>query len=308
MKLVYHKSQTGNFGDDLNAWLWHELLPADFFDDDPRELFYGIGTLLSRGLPQAPLKIIFGTGTGYKKPPVVDASYRIYFVRGPLTAQRLGLPATLAIADPAYLILNTAFARQTVRPEYQAVVIPHHLTMELVDWTQIAKATGIPVIDPRGPCLDVIHKIRAAKLIITESLHGAIVADAFRVPWVPIRISHRFLDFKWADWAHSLDLDITPLNLPPVFHGPLGFGKRTTNFVRNHVARVGLGPASWVRRPYRRSSPAETERFAKALAELAKTGRCCLSGDQTLEQVLVRLTAQVERLSEWQRIGAKGES
>ena len=35
MKLYYYKAPLGNFGDDLNPWLWPRLLP-DIFDDDGR--------------------------------------------------------------------------------------------------------------------------------------------------------------------------------------------------------------------------------------------------------------------------------
>ena len=297
MKLVYCQLDPGNFGDDLNAWLWTELFPPGFFDDDPQELFYGIGTLLSNRLPKTPRKIIFGAGTGYKKPPAIDETYSIYFVRGPLTARRLGLAPTAAIADPAYLILNTAFAREPRECNHAVTVIPHHLTMESVDWKLLAGLTGISILDPRGPCLDVIRRIRATQLVITESLHGAILADAFRVPWIPVRISHRFLDFKWADWAQSINLDFTPQDLPPVFHGPIPFPKRTTNFLRNRVATAGLGPAAWTRRPYRQNSPVDNERFGQALVNLAKTGQSLLSSDRTLHHILASLTTQVDRLS-----------
>ena len=296
MKLVYCKMDPGNFGDDLNAWLWAELLPPGFFDDNPQELFYGIGTLLSHRLPQTPHKIIFGAGTGYKPPPVLDDTYSVYFVRGPLTAQRLGLPPTRAITDPAYLVLNTASAREPVDRTQAVALIPHHQTMATVDWPLITGRTGIPIIDPRGPCQDVIRRIRATRLVITESLHGAILADAFRVPWIPIRLSYRFLDFKWTDWAQSVDLDFTPCDLPPIFHGPLPAQQRALNCLRHRLASAGLGPTRWTRRPYRNSSLAETERFTTALEELAKTGRPLLSTDPTVQRLRAQLTAQVERL------------
>src|SRR5882762_4159193 len=118
MLLYYHKDPKGNFGDDLNPWLWDRLLPGFFRGDFPHEpklrnacpdgetLFIGIGTLLNRdrNIPEGPRKIVFGSGSGYGPPPVIDASWDISCVRGPLTAEMLGLDKSLAVTDPAVLV------------------------------------------------------------------------------------------------------------------------------------------------------------------------------------------------------------
>ena len=35
MKLFYYKDPTGNFGDDLNPWIWYSLAPELFNDKNP---------------------------------------------------------------------------------------------------------------------------------------------------------------------------------------------------------------------------------------------------------------------------------
>ena len=45
MQLFAWEGDARNFGDELNRLLWPRLLP-DFFDDDPAELFLGIGSVL----------------------------------------------------------------------------------------------------------------------------------------------------------------------------------------------------------------------------------------------------------------------
>lgn len=37
MKLYYYESKEGNFGDDLNRWLWDSIFPG-FFDSDENRL------------------------------------------------------------------------------------------------------------------------------------------------------------------------------------------------------------------------------------------------------------------------------
>ena len=46
-------------------------------------------------------------------------------------------------------------------------------------------------------------------------MHGAIVADTLRIPWVPVVCSPAIPPFKWIDWTRSLDLDYRPRGLPP---------------------------------------------------------------------------------------------
>ena len=51
MKLYYYKSPKGNFGDDLNPWLWNRLRP-ELFSENSDILFVGIGTLINHRLPK----------------------------------------------------------------------------------------------------------------------------------------------------------------------------------------------------------------------------------------------------------------
>jgi succinoglycan biosynthesis protein ExoV len=46
-------------------------------------------------------------------------------------------------------------------------------------------------------------------------MHGAIIADYFRTPWIPVKISRKILDFKWHDWCESIDVQYEPVLLQP---------------------------------------------------------------------------------------------
>ncbi len=109
MKLYYYNAQEngfkrGNFGDDLNPWIWHQLIPELFADQQDSTLFVGIGTLLNEFLPKDPQKVIFGAGAGYGGVDIRKGQFRVYFVRGRLTAKLLEIPEEKAITDPAILV------------------------------------------------------------------------------------------------------------------------------------------------------------------------------------------------------------
>lgn len=305
MKLVYHKSRGGNFGDDLNEWLWSELLGADFFDGDERELFYGIGTIISRSsisrssisrsIPRESRKIIFGSGAARESPLHLDGTFDVRCVRGPLTARALRLPPELAITDPACLVVETDFGRLEVGKEHGVSLVPHHLSLGMLDWESASALSGMRLIDPTGPYLSVMEEIRKSRIVVTESLHGAIIADAFRIPWVAIRYGHRFLEFKWRDWAESMRIDLSIVELPFAFHGTLTASMRVKNLLRRVFAGL-LRKTRWSRLPYRRSSEEEIAGFIRALSRVPVEARPSLSRDGELRAALGRLGEAMDAL------------
>lgn len=222
MKLFYYKARNGNFGDDLNAWLWQQLIP-DLFDDDESTAFFGIGTVINDRLyervPEAKKIVVFGSGVGYGKQhltnlPKVDDSWKIYCLRGPLSAQALGVSPELAVTDGALLIrrLYKATGNKTSRFAY----MPHVDQAERGGkaWKSVCDQLGFGYIDPRWSREEVLSSISQTEVLLTEAMHGAIVADALRVPWVPIQTnSTKILGFKWWDWCLSVGVEYQPRNL-----------------------------------------------------------------------------------------------
>lgn len=231
MKICYYHDSEGNFGDDLNAWMWPRLLPdlfngtckhgQEYYDDNNDEpaLFYGIGTILDERIPSKPQKYIAGVGTGYFAPPVIDDSYNVYFVRGPKTAQKLGLDPSLGIGDPAILLRE--LLKKPENPRHGTSLIMHCDTAKTGYWKRIADRLGIHHIDPRSTDpLKVINELIASEYVITESLHGAIIADAYNIPWCPITTMPSINQFKWHDWCETINIDYQPAPLVSIYNDP----------------------------------------------------------------------------------------
>ena len=121
MKLYYYQDAAGNFGDDLNPWLWYGMAP-ELFDQDDSSLLVGIGTLINNKVPAQPRKLVFGSGVGYNGAPQVDANWKFYCVRGPLSAHTLGLDPSLALTDPAVYLAQLKGAELDALTEL--VVVP----------------------------------------------------------------------------------------------------------------------------------------------------------------------------------------
>ena len=217
MKLHYFRSPHGNFGDDLNGWLWPELLPGVWDDGQDGITFVGIGTILNRLVPDTRLKIVAGSGVGYSPlpPNLHDGSWEILGLRGPLSARAAGLPAEAVITDGAILLgtIDGLVKPQGMRTG-NVVFVPHVSSTETGAWGDICTRLGITYVDPRWDFHRVFALIGNARLVLAEAMHGAIVADTLRVPFVPLVSSREISSFKWMDWTLSMGLPYRPIRLP----------------------------------------------------------------------------------------------
>ena len=218
MKVFHWQSKNGNFGDDLNLWLWPALL-GDVMQREPESTLVGVGTVLSsRHLPSEGRIYTFGSGTGYGNisPEIYKNFENIYGVRGPLSAQVLGLDSSYVLADPAILIPDIIKKAEADSDNTKSVIfIPHIESLELADWQKICDAADIELVKATDESKAVINKIANASLVLAESMHAAIIADAYRVPWIPVWSSQKINLFKWSDWALAVGATVKPVKLPP---------------------------------------------------------------------------------------------
>lgn len=279
MKLFYYKFQNRfpdgrNFGDDLNPWLWKKLLPG-VLDEDENTLFVGIGTLLNENLPKAGRTVVFGTGVGYHKPPNIDDSWTIYCLRGLLSAQALGVSSELAITDGAVLIrrLFSATSSKVHRFAYMPHVVQAYRNGKA--WNEVCEQLGFKYIDPRWSIEQVLSAISQTEILLAEAMHGAIVADALRVPWIPIRTSSNILEFKWRDWCSSLGVEYFPREVVCLSDLPKGVSRRASLH-------------RWVKKT----------QAATQLSLITKTSRPTLSNETHLERLTVQLEEKLQQFKD----------
>ncbi|HEV7322589.1 MAG TPA: polysaccharide pyruvyl transferase family protein [Ensifer sp.] len=215
MNPYYWESQHGNFGDDLNLWLWDFLLPG-FRDVHEDILLVGVGTVLNRALlPDGGRKLVIGSGFGYGTLPDMRnaAEWDLRCVRGPLTAEKIGLAPERGIIDPAVMVADMP-EFQNLPKLHKRSFIPHWESAIAGMWPVTCGTVGLHYIDPRGEAKSVIREIAQSEFIVAESMHGAILADAFRVPWVAVTTSDGINSFKWNDWARTVGVDYQPRHVP----------------------------------------------------------------------------------------------
>lgn len=216
MKLIYFKGRVPNFGDELNTYVWPKLLPEGFLDDDPSELFVGIGSIIGTQLPAQSRKFVMGSGyAGYMGlPDMHDGTWDVRFIRGPKTAEILNLPLDRVICDSAAL-LRSLTDLPAPAAGIDVAFMPHYESLDRADWTKVCQKAGLTLIDATAPIETVLAQIRGARIVVTEAMHGAIVADALRTPWIAARPIFYGHHMKWHDWAGALDIDLRMHDLRP---------------------------------------------------------------------------------------------
>lgn len=221
MNNIYWQSKCGNFGDDLNSYLWPLIWGNDFVNKAEDIDFIGIGSVLGSDflknkIRQRSRKIVFGTGFRPSNNSFdLDLSWDIAFLRGPLSAYSLNQKNNF-ISDAAYAYaLTSEYSIAKEEPKkYKYSLFPYFRSAENINWEKIAKRLGVHYISPlsENGVESTLLEIAQSNYIITEAMHGAILADVLRVPW------HRFLfssyiyegpdvsDFKWNDWLFSINI------------------------------------------------------------------------------------------------------
>jgi succinoglycan biosynthesis protein ExoV len=296
MKLFYYQDDNGNFGDDLNPWLWPSLLP-NILDNDESELFVGIGTLLNHKLPELPIKHIFGAGFGYGQPPKVDKNWNIIAVRGPLTAQALKIDKEKVITDSAILIADKVDAINNQNGDIG--FMPHYASCRLADWENIAEKCNLRFISPEWSVNTVLHELKQCSVLLTEAMHGAIVADALRLPWHPLILDNHVNTHKWNDWLRTINIDYEPTRIQSFYNAERGLDlkQKGKNELKRQLISLGFGK-DWHQPPPRKSNKKLRDKACQQLSEIVSQSVGVLSDDRIHQSLLKKYLLEVEKFNE----------
>lgn len=206
---------TPNFGDDINPAFFEALsgVRTRFATNRDAVHFLGMGSILDRATPQS---IVLGAGLLEPRPPA-PAPMRCVALRGALTAAALGIdPAQVPLGDPMVLI------DRLVRPDRGSDTgfIPH---VRQIRSARGGLPAGMRLIDVGSDPWAVIREIGHCRRIISQSLHGLIVADALGIPnlWLAPAANMTGGAFKFQDYFSTLDAPKTPHPLTAdLLHSP----------------------------------------------------------------------------------------
>lgn len=196
-----------NFGDYLSLKLFEritgnrvEVCPSTAHS---KRKLLGIGSIIAQARDN---DIIWGSGVNGKS---LDRElYRFTnldarAVRGPLTRDFLiknfNINCPEVYGDPALLIpyFFPEF-KKSKNPKYEYIIIPHYSEERL-----FSKDKYKNIVSTKEPWNKIIKKIVNSKLVISSSLHGVIVAEAFGIPARLLKVTNNEPLFKYDDYYYG---------------------------------------------------------------------------------------------------------
>ncbi len=201
----WRQARFTNFGDVLSHQLVERIVerPVPIFSKPlylSRKKLLAIGSILSFA---ADGDVVWGSGINGKL--LNRSSYRfqeldIRAVRGPLSRQflinELGLSCPEVYGDPA-LLFPYLFPemKKPIDPKHSFIIIPHYSESHA-----FPKLGSNNIVYPTEPWEQVVRKILDSKFVISSSLHGIIIAEAYGIPARLLRITESEPIFKYMDY------------------------------------------------------------------------------------------------------------
>jgi len=224
-----------NLGDDLSPIIVNYMLDRNSLSlrmpIDGKKHLYAVGSIISMGYQKATI-----WGSGFLEP--LSSVRRIFHhrflrkldircVRGPETRKvlvELGHSCPQVYGDPA-MLLPLVYRPKAVEKTIDYLLIPH-FSKEKEYKEKIGGGNfGSMITNDYRPLID---KICSSKLVISGSLHGIILAEAYGVPAIFLRDRDAKKDFKYNDYyastlrpaykyASTIEeaLKMEPMSLPP---------------------------------------------------------------------------------------------
>ncbi|GAA2105379.1 polysaccharide pyruvyl transferase family protein [Brevibacterium salitolerans] len=169
-----------NFGDLLGPWLVSRMTDKPIRWVPSYEPHYlTIGSIVGHATPAS---VLWGTGSfGTEAKSEMAPGARYLAVRGPLTRARLEMfkqPCPKVYGDPALLVAR--YYPRTIEPSYELGVV--------LRWSETARkksfdVEGVKLIELKTDDVEgTLDDMLACKRIISTSLHGLILADAYGIP------------------------------------------------------------------------------------------------------------------------------
>jgi len=192
-----------NFGDLLTPYLIEKLSrrravwawPSAFL-----RVYFVTGSNITMDLSNSP---VWGAGSINVAEKIKKKPLEIHAVRGPITRKQVrdsGWECPEVYGDPG-LVLPRVYRPKSVEKKWKLGIIPHYVDMHRA-WNRYGMDPKVRLINVTEPIERVIDDIVSCEKIVSSSLHGLIVADAYGVPTHQVAfgdsmagVPHKFWDY-----------------------------------------------------------------------------------------------------------------
>lgn len=212
-----------NWGDDINYYFLREILtrPIVLFNRTSLAIRLKLCNYLVIGstidMLCRPNTEVWGAGIIDGSKPLRVKPRKVYAVRGPLTREKLleeGVECPEIYGDPA--LLTPLYYQPNKQKRYKYGIISHVSNQATVanlclNEKCVSECTDVKIINlgQYTHWHDIIDQVCECELILSSSLHGLIIAEAYHVPNVWIEFGKPLIGghFKFHDFFMSIHCD-----------------------------------------------------------------------------------------------------
>lgn len=200
-----------NFGDLLNPILYRFITMQEAVWSDQSPKILAIGSVMSMAKPG---DIIWGPGCISADTPLsCDNTTDFRAVRGPHTAELLrrrgiDLPAKIPFGEPSSLL--SRFIPPSRDRNETIGFLPHY-----IDYGQVRQLPGdVRLLSPATEPIQLIEQITSCRFVVSSSLHGLCVAEAYGIPAVWVELADNIVggQFKFQDYYAATGRTVQPIN------------------------------------------------------------------------------------------------
>lgn len=215
---LFWYDNTKNFGDWIGPYLFEKITGRHPIKTMPNNkskntVVSSVGSIVNLTKSNT---IIWGSGIMQRK-QFFQKPYKVLSVRGPITRQRfleLGYECPQVYGDPAMLLPQ--FFRPKFNTEYKIGIIPHDVDYSIIS-NLYNNEPNILVINVLDSVENVINFASSCEIILSSSLHGCIIANAYHIPSAWIKISNNLPGDNIKFYDHYLSLGMIDVLSPIVF-------------------------------------------------------------------------------------------
>lgn len=203
-----------NFGDALIDVLYEDFFLESLYRDE-KTVYFLLGSVICNEVIEQCLRLNYDPffsecgARGEELDSDLLKMSKIHTVRGPLTKKLIEKSGVLvdSSVDPGYRVKQKVASGN---PHGASILIPHMLDPNKHEYIPSGfganwlKQTDVYI---KEQTIALIKEISGARFVLTGSLHGAIIAHAYGIPFAPFSTNYVDCPFKWLDWAESVGIN-----------------------------------------------------------------------------------------------------
>ena len=203
-----------NWGDKVNPYLVEKLTGTKVISSNSIYNFLakpellGIGSIIVGDLSNY---VIWGSGIISEKTELLTKPKEILALRGHNTLRKIKeVGGNCEVFGDPVLLFPEIFSQSQVVKKYKYGIVPHFKDKQSIGIQKIASLQNpeIKIIDIQSGIEEFVIDILSCESILSSSLHGLILAEAYGIPTCRVVFSEKLLggDFKFYDYYSGVGI------------------------------------------------------------------------------------------------------